>query len=249
MGDFDRAYGAAGSPIILGGIASLAFAYYFGVYFIERNKIHFVVPKIVISLVCGLLALSKTAILSIPLIAILVLALNWKRINPQRAISFFFTVVLSYFVIDYVITYLDSLGLAIQRYLAFLSDPFSALDTRYDSSSGNLSKAIEIIRNHFIIGVGNSQMNNAFIGDSVYIVLLYETGLIGLVAYFLPFVRIIIISIKKHQLICLPVLFAILLIAVGNAMHLSYFIVIYVALFVKIVDYDSDAPVSKENIV
>ena len=229
MGYFNRAYGTTGSPIILGGMAALAFTFYLHAYLSHVQNVSFPLPKLIISVLCGLLALSKTAIISIPIATIVILVININKIGVRtffKVIGFLGCIII--FVLG-VSNWLSSQGFAVKYYLSFLSNPFSALNTRYGSGSGNLTYAINTIKDNPIIGVGNAKLNNSFVGDSVYIVLLYETGIVGFFVYFLSYIRAFIINIKKRNKLSIVLFIVFALISFGNALQVSYYIILYVA--------------------
>lgn len=240
IGYFNRAYGTTGSPIILGGISALAFVFYMDVYLKNDRRVKLSIPKLIICVICGVLALSKTAIIAIPVATLLIFGLNLKKIGAKtflKALGMIFgTIVLVLLLANW----LSNQGFAIKYYLAFLTDPFSALKTRYGKDSGNLSYAIATIRNNFLIGVGNAKINNSFVGDSVYIVLLYETGIVGLISYFFPFVESLIVNLRKKNTLAVVMFIIFLMISLGNSLQVSYYVIVCVA----IIFYEDDVGVT-----
>jgi hypothetical protein len=59
----------------------------------------------------------------------------------------------------------------------------SLLDTRYGSGSGNLVPTIEAIRRQPLTGHGVSVLPGLFLGDSMYVLLLYTGGAVGLLLF------------------------------------------------------------------
>lgn len=237
-GYFDRAYGATGSPIILGGIASLAFAFYLNMDFfkkeIKNSKL-----KMMFCASCGILALSKTAIISIPCIFIVTLILCGLFFGSKvitKSFKLLFSVAIICFALNYVITFLSEEGFAITYYMSFLQNPFKALDSRY-SVNGNLDTAIELIKSNFIFGVGNSHPE-VFVGDSAYVVLLYETGIIGFISYFSSYIKSLNSAIKHKNVAQVSMISAILLIAFGNALQVSSFIILFVTVIIYCRKYE-----------
>lgn len=232
LGYFNRAYGTTGSPVILGGISALCYAFYIGTYVSPLYNIRRNILKLLGCALCGLLALSKTAIIAIPVVSIFILvmcALYFGSSSVKPLLKIFGVFIIGIIAMFYAVSWMKDNGFAIAYYLEFLKDPLKALNTRYDGETGNLSVAMDIIKSHPLFGVGHATFDNAFVGDSVYIVLLYQTGVCGLVAYFIPYIVSFTRSIRKKLLVSSAVLFAFVLIAIGNALQLSYFLIPFVA--------------------
>lgn len=233
LGYFNRAYGTTGSPVILGGISALCYAFYLGTYVSPQYNIRRNVLKLLGCAICGLLALSKTAIIAIPIVSAFVLIMcvfYFGSSSVKPLLKIFGLFIIGITAMFYAVSWMQDNGFAIAYYLEFLKDPLRALNTRYDGETGNLSVAMDIIKSHPFFGVGHATFNNAFVGDSVYIVLLYQTGICGLLTYFVPYIVAFIRSMKKQLLLSSAILFTFVLIAIGNALHLSYFIIPFVAL-------------------
>jgi hypothetical protein len=152
-----------------------------------------------------------------------------NKIYFSRIIRNILFLVLVAFSIVAVINWLDRKGYAILYYVSFLQNPALAFNTRYGTSTGNLSGAMRIIGLHPIFGAGNSNFGNYFIGDSIYIVLLYETGIIGFFAYFAPFVKAFLQSLKKWDISKIAIILTFLLIGTGNAIQVSAYMIIFIA--------------------
>lgn len=56
-------------------------------------------------------------------------------------------------------------------------------ETRYAKNTGYLARTIDEIRENPIIGYGWSRKQGVFIGDSMYVVVLYQSGVIGLILF------------------------------------------------------------------
>ena len=59
----------------------------------------------------------------------------------------------------------------------------SVLETRYDPQSGILVGSYQAIKQKPILGWGFTQVESAFVGDSLYVVTLYRGGIIGLLLF------------------------------------------------------------------
>ncbi len=232
VGYFNRAYGTTAGPVILGGIASLTYTFYLSVYVSGKYNVKRNVLKIVACIICGILALSKTAILAFPIITLYTMVMCTITNESKKALGLLKAVMLIFVgttVLYFVVPWMEKEGFAIAYYLKFLTEPLEALSSRYDSNSGQLAEAMAIIEQNFLFGVGHATFNGVFIGDSVYIVLLYHTGLVGLISYLLPFVIVLFRSIKSKNLVKSSLVIVFFLIATGNSLYLSHWVIPFVA--------------------
>lgn len=249
-GKFARAYGTTGTPVYLGAIAALSYAFYMPVCLENEKKIRFGTCKLFIAAVCGVLALSKTAILSIPLItlfSLLLYVVNGKKRSAKNLMRFLLVVVCALLILAGAVMWLSKEGFYIQYYLEFLKDPLKAFETRYDSESGILSGAMEVIKDNLLFGVGNKSFPDVFVGDSVYVVLLYETGIVGFFFYLLPYLIAFVCSIREKKISQSAILFAFALIATGGAFHLSYFWILFSAFVFGTCSRTKDVKYCKER--
>jgi hypothetical protein len=67
----------------------------------------------------------------------------------------------------------------------------SLLDTRYASESGNLIPAIDAIKQQPLTGHGLVALPGVFLGDSIYVLLLYTGGVVGLLLFGTVLVRVV----------------------------------------------------------
>lgn len=233
LGYFNRAYGTTGSPVILGGISALTYTFYLVIYVAGKYDIKRNMLKMLASALCGLFALSKTAILAIPIMTVYAIVMYILTDGKQKIkglLKIIVIIAVIGIVLYFLIPWMESQELAIMWYLKYLTEPFKAFSTRYDSDSGILAETITIIKDNIIFGVGHATFDGAFIGDSSYVVLLYETGIVGLVSYFLPYVSALFISLKNKDFVRSALVVVFLLIATGNSLHLSYWAMPFVAL-------------------
>lgn len=184
MGYFTRAYGTFGTPVLLGVFSLFCFAIYLG-YYLDKQPCKLLNIKIIISLACGLLAMSKTVLLGVPVLVIvycIMIILRISKVNSNRKILLAPVVVIVFFII--IIQLLEQHGTAIAWYTDYLTHPLDSFDSRYSSNTGLLSDMYSIIKENLIIGVGSTAIEDVFIGDSMYIVILYNTGIVGFLLYF-----------------------------------------------------------------
>ncbi|MEH7356288.1 hypothetical protein V7150_22500 [Neobacillus drentensis] len=183
LGYFDRGYGTFGTPVLLGVFSLLSFAVYFG-FFVERKNFKRKYLKLISSIIIGLLALSKTAIIGIPSILVLCCILSFLGVIKvkNRKVLLLPLIVIPIFGIT--VRLLERQGTAITWYLSFLRNPFKAFETRYDTTSGILANTYSTITSNWMLGVGGTPLANDFIGDSMYTGIIYSTGVLGLFIYF-----------------------------------------------------------------
>lgn len=200
LGYFNRAYGTFGTPVLLGVFSLFSFAVYLG-YYVEKKPCRFLTLKILMAVSCGLIALSKTAILGMPALVITVFILGMfgfvKIKNKKILIIPFLIIGIGYFMVDL----LEKAGFAISWYIRFLKNPFEAFGTRYDAGTGILTETYEIINQNLIFGVGPTPIGDAFVGDSMYISILYMSGIIGLFLFLGILISAIVISLIEKDTI------------------------------------------------
>lgn len=196
LGYFNRAYGTFGTPVSLGILAVFAFAIYIG-FISEKKQIRHLYLKLVMSIIIGLMSLSKTAILGIPLTLIVYFLLALFGIIKVKNKKALFIPILIIPIGLIVIYFLIKQGTFILWYIDYLFKPFEAFITRYDSSTGILANTYLIIRDNLLIGVGSKSFENVFSGDSMYIGLMYSTGILGTSLYI---VIILISTIRNIKL-------------------------------------------------
>jgi O-antigen ligase len=196
MGYFNRAFGSFCSPIYLGAFALMCFAYFTGLL-LDRNRSLPNILGLCMALICGILSSTKTFILGVPtliLVAIVLFLISKKTIKlPKlKTINYLLIILLfSVFIGNWAVNYAESKGVPVHWYLAFLQKPFEAFETRYNSSTGVQQEAIEVIKQNPIIGVGFTNPKGEFQGDSFYLGVLHDTGIIGLTIFCLIFMYII----------------------------------------------------------
>ena len=232
IGSFNRAYGTTGSPVILGGIAAFTYAFYFSVFVSGKHKVKMNVLKMGACIICGVFALSKTAILAIPIISVYIFFISvatGEIFKNKRFSKTLLLIAIGAVGVLFVFYWMRAKGFAIDWYLKYLKNPFAALDTRYNSESGILSETMDVISEHILLGVGHANFNGVFIGDSSYIVLLYHTGIIGLFAYLFPYCIMLLRSIKRKDVVGSSLIVVFFLIAIGNSMYLSYWFIPFAA--------------------
>jgi len=106
----------------------------------------------------------------------------------------------------------------------------SVLETRYNPTSGILAGTYQAIEQRPILGWGLTKIENVFVGDSIYMTVLYQGGIIGLIIFLW-----VIWSVLKHtwrnlksidefgEINRITFLFTLLLLAIGIGIP-SFFI-------------------------
>ena len=92
--------------------------------------------------------------------------------------------------------------------MSYVYNPISAFDSRL-SSTGTLSKTLEVVGDNIIWGVGSIPIKGELIGDNVYVVLLHAGGMVALLIYFGIYCKWIYkcISVKKYELVLVVILY------------------------------------------
>lgn len=195
-GYFNRGVGTFGTPTVLGVFSLLSFClFYFEFKYGSFQK--FKIWGLICSLLCGLLSISKTFLLGIPILFILELLVNIYntkgRIKMRIHLNKSFIFVLLFLVIlgGVVINILIKSGFSILWYLGYLLEPGKALATRYDTNTGILDGLLSVIRENPVIGVGETILPGVFIGDSSYVCILYSVGFGGLFLFLILWVRLL----------------------------------------------------------
>ncbi len=245
LGYFNRAYGTTGSPVLLGGIVALAYAFYFSIFVSGENKVKSSVFKIIECIICGILSLSKTAILAIPITTVYILVVKMFTMRIKDFLKIIVLIFIGVIGLLLLMQWMQKENYAIMWYLNYLTDPLKALETRFNSDSGFLVGTIEIIKKHLLFGVGDATFEGAFIGDSTYVVLLYNVGLVGLVTYLLPYCFELFKAIYYLDVLKSSLIITLLLIAVGSSLHVAYWIIPFVVI---IFDYSEKESKNECNI-
>lgn len=218
FGEFRRAYGTLGSPINLGTISLISFSYFYSKV-LANTANRLVKIGILLSVITGLLSLSKTFIIGLPIIFIIGILFK-PIIKPSNFskkdifvnyLKIIITGIISIIIFLILYRILKNAGLPIDYYLGFISDPLKAFETRYDSSQGLLTLTNEVIKENFLLGVGLTNIKGEFIGDSAYSVLLHDAGILGAILFLLFFMLIFKHSYYNKDMTSILLLFTLLL--------------------------------------
>lgn len=206
VGRFTRAFGLFPSTVNLGPFAVL----FASAALALRKYLVFVG-----CLAIGLLSLSKTAIIGLPLIVILWLALkpflrkvdstSSKRKITKRFASLVIIALGLVFVVGVLPGLLNERGFYFEYYFAYLRNPLRALDSRYNDLYvvSSIAETYEVIEMFPILGSGFTKIQNEFVGDSTFSVLLKLTGFVGLFISLFTMMVVITFFLKKRSMLVL----------------------------------------------
>jgi hypothetical protein len=215
-GRFYRAYGSFGTPVNLGGFSLIAFSYFYA-KLLDTNYNKLTIYGLCASIVCGLLSLTKTYIVGMPIIICIGLIFKLifcgdsiMNINIKKLFKGIIIFLVLSFIGFLVIEKGKQIGMPFNWYLSFIIRPFDALVTRYDLNTGILSNTMEVIRGNILIGVGNTKIMNEFIGDSGYTSLLHSVGMVGTIFIMFIYCSLFLEQFKKKKLSGVLIIIAIL---------------------------------------
>lgn len=217
MGYFSRAVGTFGSPTLLGPFALICFSFYFAMLF-TKNRNSNVYIKLLFSLVIGALSLSKAFIIGVPIMTALILFSVRKRLQLRNIVRFFLLILTILLIVHFGYTFLIQNtainSKVIEYYFGMVNNPIKAFQTRY-SGEGNLQDAFAVFINNPIFGVGLNSVKGEFIGDSTYVQLLHNTGIIGLFVMIIFFIGVIKSYHRRRDEIAFVVIVAALIAGIG----------------------------------
>ena len=204
---YTRLFGLFQTPVYLGNFCLFILAY---LLIVENNKYQKLI-YITICLILGFMSATKSFVLG-SAVCLIVSCLFYifdtfkqRKIKKNKImilILFIFIIPFLFILFNILINILAKNGIFIKYYLSFLSNPFSALETRYNTANDLvLSNTYEIIKNNLLLGVGFGQMENEFLGDSTYILALHNGGIIALSVIVVFYLKQIINSFHQKQII------------------------------------------------
>ncbi|HXE57623.1 MAG TPA: hypothetical protein VNK43_06445 [Gemmatimonadales bacterium] len=188
MGGFARATGSFGSPIDLGGLALTVLAAATAQLLLGRRS-HLTVLVLGASLICGVASLSKTFLLGAPLVlGGLALTSIFLAKGDRRLASagrFLFGLIpLGGVAALLVVNWMRGRGMPVDWYLGYFTRPTDALVTRYAAADGGLNAAMQVFRENWVLGVGFTRPSGEFLGDSLYVTVLHDAGVVGGALFF-----------------------------------------------------------------
>ncbi|QZY55556.1 hypothetical protein [Crassaminicella profunda] len=209
-GIIKRGLGSFGMPTLLGAFALISWTFY-----LNQNKNRDIKGrslKLSISLITGLLSLSKTFIIGAAVILIMSIFLNQlvykKKFVFNLKSSFNKCIMLVGLIVSIlvVLNLADKFNIGLYWYLDYLMKPLQAFNTRYVSYTSGVAINLKVIKDNIIMGVGPNTVLGEFLGDSMYLTVIHNTGIIGsviLLSFFgkLGFLTVINKDISKLLMI------------------------------------------------
>ena len=190
---YARTFGLFSTPMIYGIVCLFIFTYVIFKYKKTGTLNYF---HLILCLILGVLSSSKSFIIGVPIIIFISLIskiFSRKKIRKNTVLLFMVLLICSPFLIyifNQFVEFLTSKGMFIKYYLNFLSNPISALSSRYSSNDDILlKKTYEVIKQYPVFGVGYNSVNGEFTGDSTYVLALHNGGIISLISIVLFFIH------------------------------------------------------------
>lgn len=225
---FPRLFGANYTPLILAVIALLFCAFVLGRALYEGRLERRFLIWFFVSLSLGFLAFSKTVILGIVvlLICAVVLAalkgIRWLRLRYNgRVLASFALSTALVFALVAGIGFATGRGGQVKYYYGFLLSPLEALSTRYESigntpgtstpdpdhspdspevpPQGNVTSTFDVFLEHKLIGVGPAAVQGEFLGDSQFVLVLHDGGLLAFGLYALLYLWLLVSAVRAKD--------------------------------------------------
>ncbi len=204
IGRFTRATGTFGSPISLGVFSLIAFSYFYS-NLLKLETDRATVFGVLASLFSGILTLSKVFLIGVPIIMFIGIILRViffrknKKLMPKSETSIVLLVIVVIIFIPIIFVVMAQKGFPVMYYLKYLVHPFQSFSTRYSGDTGDLISAIKIFKENFLIGVGATAPLNEFIGDSTYVLILHNTGLLGAFSFVILIFVLLLKSFRRLE--------------------------------------------------
>lgn len=172
-------------------------------YGMTKRKMNLAVS--LLAFCCGIMSVSKTFLIGFPMIIVLFFVLS--KVLKRKEFSFFkvrniITIILIGVAVAIFWSIKDRLrmGDTFEYYInvIFSGDIF---DSRY-GDTGVTDAAFQVFQNNWLFGVGSTTVNNEFLGDSQYIGILHDTGVIGMFFILCLLLQLAIKAIKMQDLVC-----------------------------------------------
>lgn len=235
-GRYIRYFGLFENPMILGCFSAVSIIFLF-IYMNDKNiyKNKFKIGVIILILFYnGIMSSTKTFYFIIP-IAISLIFLT-SKISLKRkiiTISFIFTFfIFIIFNFESISKILYSINPGTAYSFSFLKNPMDALITRYgtNESTGFLTDTLKIAKEYFILGVGPVSNNGEFIGDSSYVVLFHNGGIVAILVTIVYYITNITKLIKNKAKYAWILMLIIMILGIGQNCLIGYNSVLFVHL-------------------
>jgi hypothetical protein len=215
-GSFGRPTGTLLSPVNVGVLAIISFS-----ICIHRIKKYGKSIKSYIALILvvlmGLVSLTKTAWIGIPLLTMATLALGLTHVVPKTVSGITMKVqnikyiLLSAAMITIVVVSVYNIMISSDYkyqflyYASFLYNPFEAFESRY-SASGQLAETIDVTLRYPIFGLGATRAQGEFLGDSTLIRVAHDAGIVGLLVHVMIYGYLVYRAVVTNEMLKIVVI-------------------------------------------
>lgn len=178
-GRYYRYFGLNETPMVLSCIVIFVLVFVLIQY--SSDKRFFLHPRIltIVALFVGVSAQCKIFFLMIPVLILLYVYSNSKRLSHGKVLVYVIGCVGCLFLL----IYLDEISsITTFRYLQYLADPLEAFATRFGNGSetaGYLTETIKVSLDYLLTGVGPVSISGEPIADSSYVVIVHNGGMIA----------------------------------------------------------------------
>ena len=199
-GHYYRYFGLFETPMAFSCFLILVLAFY--VIQCSSEKKFFRHPKIIflIDVVCGLMAQCKIYIMILPIVLLIYLLYNYKRLSRNQIFVYSFAGILGALLIGNI-ERIPLLQSYLGAKLTYFTNPIATFATRFGSGEGNgyLTKTVAIAKDYFLTGVGPVSINGEPLADSSYVVLLHNGGILAIIALVVFYVWLLRKNIKINE--------------------------------------------------
>jgi len=173
-------------------------------YLVEYSKENTVknMSVLVMAILCGLATATKTFLIGMPILLIANVALsivfkNRERLGKRKMVDLKKLILIMATVIGIVLFFKYTEGiLYTNNYIENLSIS-NIFSSRYSSEAGgNLVYTMSVFKENWLLGVGATTLIGEFVGDSLYVTLLHNTGILGFLL-----ITVVIIGLLKENII------------------------------------------------
>ena len=215
-GSFARPTGTLLSPVNVGVLVIIAYSICIHRIIKIGGDIYKYVSLALI-ITTGVVSLTKTALLGVPLLTLLAFLVNFFTIRPRSISQIGFNTSSIYGYSILAITLLlvlysaynflqkSGYGYKIIYYISFIFDPMEAFESRY-SESGQLGETIDVTLRYPFFGLGATRAQGEFLGDSTLIRVAHATGIFGLLVHMSIYVYMLYSIIQKSEILKILVL-------------------------------------------
>jgi hypothetical protein len=166
--------------------AAFFFLVVFATYLVEYSKENNYrnLSILILALLCGFATSTKTFLVGLPilLIANIILSFTFKRkehLGKRKPIDYKKPILVITAVISVILFLKYTEGILYTTYYINNLSFTTIFSTRYGSDSGNLVDTVRVFKENWLLGVGATTVMDEFVGDSLYVTLLHNTGILG----------------------------------------------------------------------